>query len=132
MKKENRGFTLIELMIAVAIIGILASIAYPTYLNYITEARRADAKAIMLDIQISQERYRAYQSTYAANLATLISEGLSATSSNDYYTFSTAASATVGYTVIGTPKNGQEVNDSACDPLYLDGANNMTPTNCWN
>ena len=123
---------MIELMIAVAIIGILASIAYPTYLNYITEARRADAKAIMLDIQINQERYRAYQSTYAANLATLSSEGLSATSSNDYYTFSTASSATVGYTVIGTPKNGQEVDDSACDPLYLDGANNMTPTNCWN
>ena len=131
MKKEIRGFTLIELMIAVAIIGILASIAYPTYLNYITEARRAEAKAIMLDIQISQERYRSYQSTYAANLSALSSEGLSAKSSNDYYTFSTVSSATLGYTVLGTPKNGQEVDDSACNPLYLDGANNMTPASCW-
>lgn len=46
------GFTLIELMIVVAVIGILASIAYPSYEDYIRRARRVDAQGIMMDIQL--------------------------------------------------------------------------------
>lgn len=132
MKKENNGFTLIELMIAVAIIGILASIAYPAYTDYITEARRADAKAVMLDIQLSQERYRSYNSEYAGDITTLDSEGLNVTSANDFYDFTTASSATVGYTVTANAKNGQQTADSECTPLYLDGANSLSPASCWN
>jgi type IV pilus assembly protein PilE len=132
MKKENYGFTLIELMIAVAVIGILASIAYPAYTDYITEARRADAQAVMLDIQLSQERYRGYNSEYASNLNTLDTEGLKATSANDFYDFTTTSSATVGYTVTANAKNGQQTADSGCTPLYLDGANSLSPASCWN
>lgn len=55
--KNNRGFTLIELMIVVSIIGILAAIAYPSYQDSILKGRRAQARTALLELQQQQERY---------------------------------------------------------------------------
>ncbi len=62
--KTNKGFTLIELMIVVAIIGILASIAYPSYVESVAKARRADAKGALLNFANSMERYYTVNNTY--------------------------------------------------------------------
>ena len=64
----NKGFTLIELMIVVAIIGVLASIAYPSYQDYVLRAKRADAKAGLLNLQLAQEKYRANCIQYATDI----------------------------------------------------------------
>src|SRR5512134_1137543 len=64
----RRGFTLIELMIVVAIIALLATVALPSYLDHVRKTRRADAIARISQIQQAQERFRANNAQYAANL----------------------------------------------------------------
>ena len=64
--RRRAGFTLVELMIVVAIIGILASIAYPGYASYITRSRRIEGQMAMLDIMQQQERFYSLHNTYVA------------------------------------------------------------------
>jgi type IV pilus assembly protein PilA len=64
MFKKSKGFTLIELMIVVAIIGILAAIAIPNFLNYQCKAKQSEAKSMLGNIRTLQEVYFAEESTY--------------------------------------------------------------------
>lgn len=66
-KLATRGFTMLELMIVVAVIAVIASIAIPSYQDYTRKARRNTALATMLDIAMQQERYRAVRPTYATS-----------------------------------------------------------------
>ena len=68
MLKNNKGFTLIELMIVVAIIGILAAIAIPNFLNYQCKARQSEAKQSLGTIRTGQEAYWAEFDEYAKTL----------------------------------------------------------------
>ena len=70
-RSKSEGFTLIELMIAVAIIGILASIALPAYRDYVLASRRIDAKNALAEIRIKQEKYRGNNPSYTKVLADL-------------------------------------------------------------
>jgi type IV pilus assembly protein PilA len=67
MVKNNKGFTLIELMIVVAIIGILAAIAIPNFMNYQCKAKQTEAKSLLGAIRTAQEAYYAEYSKYAEN-----------------------------------------------------------------
>jgi len=69
--KKTTGFTLIELMIVVAIIGILAAVTYPSYQNYVTKARRSDAQQLMLDIVNREEQHLLDIRNYTTNPNTL-------------------------------------------------------------
>jgi type IV pilus assembly protein PilE len=63
--RRSRGFTLIELMIAVAIVGILARLAYPAYMQSVRKSHRADAKAALLDLAQREERFRSTANVYS-------------------------------------------------------------------
>ena len=95
LHRRNRGFTLIELMIVVAIIAIIAAVALPSYFDSIRKSRRADAISEIARVQQAQERWRANN---VANNATLTGAGglglQSATTSGSYYTLSLAVPAT--------------------------------------
>jgi type IV pilus assembly protein PilE len=81
MSKKQRGFTLIELMVVVAIIGILMGIAIPQYGQYVRRAQRSDATAVLLLIASEQEKYYLNNNTYTTDLAALNITG----SENGYY-----------------------------------------------
>lgn len=67
MKKEQ-GFSLLELMIAVAVVGILAGVAYPSYLSMLQDTRRSDGQAALMDLAARQERFFYDQRTYAGSI----------------------------------------------------------------
>jgi len=76
MKKNSRGFSLIELIIVVAIVGIIAGIGYPSYANYLSRAARGEASAMLLDVMEKQEQYYRRKLTYTTDLTDLRIPGL--------------------------------------------------------
>lgn len=76
--KVEKGFTLIELVIVIAIIGLLSSVAIPSYLDYVVRTNRADAKDKLTEVIYELERYNTRQRSYTTNMTDL---GFSATNS---------------------------------------------------
>lgn len=112
--RNASGFTLIELMIAVVIVGILASIALPSYQSYMQNGRRAEGQSALLDIAGRQEQFFLDNHQYTSDLTNL---GLNASpfiSEDGWYSISAACgnagdafACTDGFVLIATPQGGQ-------------------------
>lgn len=144
-----RGFTLIELMIAVAIVGILAAFAYPAYLSKVRETRRSDGQAMLMEVMQAEQRYYTLHSppTYTTTLGSgglaYPAPGGAVSSAKGYYsitagTCSNGDSVTACVELTATPK-GDQTNDTVCKNLTLDSLGNKgdsgtasdTPESCW-
>ena len=112
--KKQRGFTLIEIMVTVAIIGILVAIALPSYQEHLKKGRRADAEAFLSDIANKQQQYLLDARTYALGGTAITDLGTAApTSVTNFYTVTvTPAAATIppSFTVTAVP-TGQQAGD---------------------
>ena len=128
--KRQKGFTLIEVMVVLVIAAILASIAFPSYTRSVRKARRADAKAEIVRLQIEQEKHRVDHPQY-------VTIGPITMPYYDISSTPTTSFEATHYVVVATAKNDQ-ANDQAkgvaCNELKLtvvNGTESYTPVECW-
>jgi len=127
---KNKGFTLIELMIALAIIAILAMIALPSYQLYVMKSNRALAQGCMLEFAQDMERYYTTNMTYAG--ATIANTSC-ASEVSGRYAFSGGTPTATTFTITATPQLPQQNQDS-CGTMTLNQAGVKTTTGtvgCW-
>lgn len=133
MFRESDGFTLVELLITVAISAIILVVAIPSYNAYITKSNRADGINTLLAISLAEERYRSSNSQYG----TLAQVGGASVSPQGKYTISVSSVSATGYTISATAQGsqtGDSENGVTCSPLQLtlsNGTLTKTPAACW-
>lgn len=131
MKSTEQGFTLIELMVTVAVVGILSAIAYPSYQQYVTRTHRTEAQTVMMSQAQAQERLMTNTGAYASQ--TINSPEGSSDSDRRYLITVTPASGS--YSITAAPEARQ--NDEKCGTLKLDSVGRRgisgsgSVSDCW-
>lgn len=131
MRRRSSGFTLVEVMIVVVVVGILAAIAYPSYLEHVRQTRRAEVTALMLEnaqlLERHYTRYGAYDTGTISGLAT------QAPASGDAVYALALVTGTDSYTITATAESGGVMAGDICASYSLDEVGRRTPSEarCW-
>lgn len=134
---RTQGFTLIELMVTVAIVGILAALAYPSYSAYVIRSHRAAAESFVQEVSSLQQRYLVDARAYATSISEL-NTAVPSDVSSSYTVIITSPRTgvtTPSYIITATPINAQLSGDTLCGVLTLDETGAKTAsgggTSCW-
>ncbi len=142
--KRNLGFTLVELMIVVGVIGVLAAIAIPQYDSYVRKSKRSEAKVALNNLaQLQESFYTNNGNRYASKLGTgglncqkkgICKEdgGTTAPSSDSNYTLGLAVEGNT-FTLTATALSPSQLKDTQCATFSLNSRGQKTATNpdCW-
>lgn len=124
-RHRQAGFTLVELLIAVVVVGILAAVALPSFVDSVRKSRRTDAFAALSAVQQAQERWRSNRAAYASSLTAAATDdppglGLPGASAKGYYTLAISDATATGYTVTATANEGtSQAGDGNCRRLRV-------------
>lgn len=138
MNRKQRGFTLIELMIVIAVLGVIIAIAYPSYTEQVRKSRRAEGMGELLELADRMERFYSDRGTYAgASLGTAATNIYPASSENGYYTLSIVSQTATDFSVSAAPTAKGNQNDDRCGTFTLTGQGVKSVSNatyldeCW-
>ena len=138
MHARQRGLTLVELMVVVAVMAIIATVAYPLYTAQVQKSRRADAKVAVETIAMAQERFYTINGSYTADLSTLqVSTDIQGGASDQgYYTIANPvlSGGGQGFTVTATRAAGGPQASDGCVSFTMNHAGEKTSnpaTGCW-
>ena len=139
-----KGVTLIELMIVIVVVAILASIAVPSYRQYVLRSHRVEAKTALLNLAAAQEKFYLVNNDYAESgeltTAPPAGLGLSGTTENGWYTVAITASSATAFTATATA-TGTQTADNDCRVFSINSQGVRTASNsssgdstntCWN
>ena len=136
----NRGFTLIEVMVTVAILGILAAVAYPSYVQYVAKSGRSEGIVALVDFANRQEQYFNDQRQYATNMKAFGYTTNYMDTENSYYRLTINRPNTTSMTITATARGIQSSRDSDCAKFTINhlglkqafNANGVeTTAECW-
>ena len=128
--KKIRGFTLIELLIAVAIVGILAGVAYPSYTDYVISSNRSEAQRELLRYANLQEQVYIDSRSYAANMKGLGEATETVKTQSKNYAIKVQAQTATTFILRAQAKLGQ-LNDTGCKNMRINELGVKTPKACW-
>jgi type IV pilus assembly protein PilE len=133
-RRRGRGFTLVEIAIACAMVAVLAGIALPGYQAQLMHARRADAVGALMRVQQAQERMRMHHGLYSADFRAL---QVAPHSGEGLYTLAVELTGPDSYRATATPVAGRaQAGDRECPQLALDVNRGFAQTGpsarCWN
>jgi type IV pilus assembly protein PilE len=123
------GFTLIELMIAVAIVAILTAVAYPSYTSHLRKSHRADAQNLLMALSSRQQQYLLDTRNYADTIDKLQVPVPSNVSAHYTVTLALGAGAAPTFTLTAAPVGAQAADK--CGTLTLDNTGTKVPSGCW-
>ena len=126
-KKSKLGFTLIELMVTVAVVAILAAVALPSYQDYILKSRRAEGKAVLLRTQQSVERAYTDLNNYASAVASSVGAS-GVLSEHSYYQVASTSATVSTYALSSTPQAGQSRDKCKTLTITQSDARGVAPT----
>ena len=128
--EKQLGFTLVELLISVAIVGILAAVAYPSYTDFVMRSNRAEAQRELLRYANLQEQLFVDSRSYAADMKGLGESTVTIKTESKNYVIKVQDQTATTFTLRAIGKKTQ-VNDSGCVRLNINHLGTKTPEACW-